>query len=98
MLFCEKTWDVIFKSTDGHETYAHSTILRKASQYFDSLFDGNWKENSEGIVNVDMPTEVVKTILTFIYVGNTSIELKYVAEVFSTVSRWEIITLVQCCS
>jgi hypothetical protein len=69
MLFSEKFSDIKFICGDNVTVHAHRNILAVASPYFDTAFDGPWKENENGDWRTLHPSHIIKPVLTFLYTG-----------------------------
>jgi hypothetical protein len=54
----------------GTAVHAHKVILAAASPYFQTLFDGPWRENADSCIKSHMPPEAIKAMLTFLYTGD----------------------------
>ena len=67
-------FDVTLVVEDGKEFKAHRRVLSKASPFFDKLLKSDMRESNEGIVRLEMLTELcLRDILEFIYTGNVQI-------------------------
>lgn len=62
--------DVTLVVKDGEQFKAHGNVLRQASTFFEKILDGDWKENREGIIRLELLSdEIMEDILRFIYTG-----------------------------
>ena len=67
----QETLDHPFDVEDGKEFKAHRRILSEASTFFEKLLSSDMKESNEGVVRLEMITEVcLSDILEFIYTGS----------------------------
>ena len=67
-------FDVTLVVEDGKEFKAHRRILADASTFFQKLLSSDMKESNEGVIRLEMITEVYITdILEFIYTGGVEI-------------------------
>ena len=67
-------FDVTLVVADGKEFKAHRRVLSEASPFFEKLFNNGMRESNEGVVHLEMFTEVGMTdILEFIYTGSLQI-------------------------
>ena len=67
-------FDVTLVVEDGKEFKAHRRVLSEASTFFEKLFSSDMKESNEGVIRLEMITEVSLTdILEFIYTGSVEI-------------------------
>ena len=67
-------FDVTLVVEDGKEFKAHRRILADASTFFEKLLSSDMKESNEGVIRLEMITEVYITdILEFIYTGGVEI-------------------------
>ncbi len=78
MLFSAKYSDVTIICSDlpSKPIHSHKCILAHASKYFDNLFNGSWKESSDGIIKTDDKLLVIEALLIFIYTGNIKFEME----------------------
>ena len=59
---------------DGKEFKAHRRVLSEASPFFEKLLNSDMRESNEGIVRLQMLTELcLRDILEFIYTGSVQI-------------------------
>ena len=73
LLLSSKLSDVMFLCSDGIELPSHKCILASASDYFDVYFDGPWgQHHPDGKWKTKHASDVMKTMLTFIYTGRFS--------------------------
>ena len=64
-------FDVTLLVEDGKEFKAHRRILSETSSFFENLLSTDMKESNEGVIRLEMITEVCITdILEFIYTGS----------------------------
>jgi len=62
--------DVHIHCLDGTILHAHRNILSAASPYFATVFEGPWgDEHPNGVWNTANPVDLMKVILTHIYIG-----------------------------
>ena len=67
-------FDVTLVVEDGKEFKAHRRVLSEASTFFEKLLSSDMKESNEGVIRLEMITEVCITdILEFIYTGSVEI-------------------------
>lgn len=57
---------------DNQNTWAHKVILAAKSEYFSSMFLGNFKESNEQVVNIcfdnkDLSSTAIDIIVTYMY-------------------------------
>ena len=58
----------------GQKFKAHGRVLSEASPFFEKLLNSDMRETSEGIVRLEMLTELcLRDILEFIYTGSVQI-------------------------
>ena len=70
-------FDVTLVVEDGKEFKAHRRVLSEASTFFEKLLSSDMKESNEGVIRLEMITEVSLTdILEFIYTGSVDITAK----------------------
>ncbi|KAL9978682.1 hypothetical protein ACROYT_G016230 [Oculina patagonica] len=67
-------FDITLLDKDGKEFKAHRRVLSEASPFFENLLESDMKKNKEGVVRLEILTELLmKEILSFIYTGNVQI-------------------------
>ena len=67
-------FDVTLVVEDGKEFKAHRRVLSEASTFFEKLLSSDMKESNEGVIRLEMITEVcLSDILEFIYTGSIQI-------------------------
>ena len=67
-------FDVTLVVEGGREFKAHRRVLSEASPFFERLFNSDMRESHEGIVRLEMLTELcLRDILEFIYTGDVQI-------------------------
>ena len=67
-------FDVTLVVEDGKDFKAHRRILSEASTFFEKLLSSDMKESNEGVVRLEMITEIcLSDILEFIYTGSVHI-------------------------
>jgi hypothetical protein len=69
MLFSEKFSDIKIICGDEVIVHAHKIVLAESSKYFDTAFDGPWKETESGEWTTSHPSHVIKVVLTLLYTG-----------------------------
>ena len=70
----DEPFDVTLVAADGKELKAHRWVLSDASPFFEKLLNSDMKESNEGVVRLDMLTELgLGDLLEFIYTGNVQI-------------------------
>ncbi|KAF0754874.1 kelch-like protein 21 [Aphis craccivora] len=63
-----KKYDVILKTSDGNEIYAHKSILTSASEYFEKMFGGGFQESTQDVIEIkDISIDVLNCLIDFIY-------------------------------
>jgi len=63
-----KKYDVILKTSDGNEIYAHKSILASASEYFEKMFGGGFQESTQDVIEIkDISIDVLNCLIDFIY-------------------------------
>ena len=63
-------FDVTLVAEDGEEFKAHRHFLSEASSFFKRLLSSDMRESNEGVVRLEMLTELgLRDILEFIYTG-----------------------------
>jgi len=73
--------DVTLVVKDGKELKAHRSVLSQASSFFEKLLNSDMKENSEGVIRLEMIFESqMADILEFIYTGSVEISTQENAE------------------
>ena len=73
--------DITLVVEDGKEFKAHRRVLSEASPFFEKLFNSDMKESNEGVVRLEMPTELgMKDILEFIYTGSVHVSDANIAQ------------------
>ena len=107
LLFSETLSDITFLCPDGARLPAHKCVLAAASDYFRAAFTGSWAENdpSTGEWKTENSSDMMKSVLTFIYTGNHEDSLLFLGEdpgvMFSIASEYGIEPLVSlaesCC-
>ena len=66
--------DITLVIEDGKEFKAHRRVLSEASLFFEKLLNSDMRESNEGIVRLEMLTELcLRDILEFIYTGSVQI-------------------------
>ena len=71
-------FDVTLLVEDGKEFKAHRRILSEASTFFEKLLSSDMKESNEGVIRLEMITEVcLRDILEFIYTGSVQISAEF---------------------
>jgi len=66
--------DVKLKGNDSDgEYYAHKIIMSCRSTYFNSLFSSGWKEATSEVVQLDVPSGVIRAVLEFMYTGDVEV-------------------------
>lgn len=54
----------------GEQFKAHGNILRGTCCFFEKILDGNWKENQDGVIRLEvLSEEIMEAMLRFIYTG-----------------------------
>ena len=67
-------FDVNLLVEDGKEFKVHRRVLSEASPFFEKLLKSDTRESKEGIVQLEMLTELcLRDILEFIYTGSVQI-------------------------
>ena len=67
-------FDLTLVVEDGKEFKAHRRVLSEASPFFEKLLNSDMRESNEGIVRLEMLTELcLRDILEFIYTGRVQI-------------------------
>ena len=67
-------FDVTLVGRDGKEFKAHRRVLAEASSFFEKLLNSDMKESNEGIIHLEMLTELgLRDILEFIYTGGVQL-------------------------
>ena len=70
----EKPFDVALITGDGKKLGAHRSVLSEASPFFEKLLGSDMKEAKEGVVRMEMITELgLREVLEFIYTGSVQI-------------------------
>ena len=70
----EKPFDVALIIGDGKKLEAHRSVLSEASPFFEKLLGSDMKEAKEGVVSMEMITELgLREVLEFIYTGSVQI-------------------------
>lgn len=73
LLFSDKLSDIQFVCSDGVVLPAHRCILAAASPYFETAFQGPWKENNaSGEWKTAHPSSILKAVLSLIYRGDNN--------------------------
>ncbi|XP_053693058.1 BTB/POZ domain-containing protein 1-like isoform X1 [Sabethes cyaneus] len=63
--------------------YAHKLLLIIASEYFNAMFNGNFKESSSNEIELlDMEADIFLEILRFIYCGKVRMTVENVLEIY----------------
>ncbi|EAT38331.1 AAEL009769-PA [Aedes aegypti] len=63
--------------------YAHKLLLIIASEYFNAMFNGNFKESTSGEIEVsDVEPDIFLEILRFIYCGKVRLTIENVLEIY----------------
>ncbi|XP_058445506.1 BTB/POZ domain-containing protein 6-A-like isoform X1 [Malaya genurostris] len=63
--------------------YAHKLLLIIASEYFNAMFNGNFKESSSDEIEVrDIEADIFLEILRFIYCGKVRLTIENVLEIY----------------
>lgn len=63
-----KTFDVILKTSDGNEVYAHKSILASTSEYFEKMFGGGFQESTQDVIEIkDISIDALNCLIDFIY-------------------------------
>ena len=66
--------DITLVAEDGKEFKAHRGVLSEASPFFEKLLNSDMRESNEGVVRLEMLTELcLRNILEFIYTGTVQI-------------------------
>jgi hypothetical protein len=100
LLFSETLSDITFLCPDGARLPAHKCVLAAASDYFRAAFTGSWAENdpSTGEWKTENSSDMMKSVLTFIYTGNHENSLLFLevdpGAMFSIASEYGIEPLV----
>ena len=67
-------FDVTLVVEDGKEFKAHRSVLSEASPFFEKMLKSDMRESSEGVVRLEMLTELcLRDILEIIYTGSVQI-------------------------
>ena len=67
-------FDVTLVVENGKQVKAHRRVLSDGSPFFEKVLNTDMKESKEGIIRLEMLTEVcLRDILEFIYTGNVQI-------------------------
>ncbi len=91
--FCDAKLNV-----EGNILVAHRNVLSAASEYFRSMFLGNYKESEKGEVNIKGVTYIaMQIILGAIYTKKLKLTNKIVPEVLSAADFLQINEIAQKC-
>lgn len=86
--------DLIIKSSSGEEFKAHRWIITARSPVLDRMFSEEMKENLSGVFEIDDSSEVVKTLIRFIYFGDSHNEFDDITAIdinlYDAAERYEI--------
>lgn len=65
-----KFFDIIFE-VEGQRVRSHKAILAAASEYFETMFSGNWKESTLAVIQLsdDFKASTVSAVFDYIYSG-----------------------------
>lgn len=70
----EKPFDVALITEDGKKLEARRSVLSEANPFFEKLLGSDMKEAKEGVVRIEMITELgLREVLEFIYTGSVQI-------------------------
>ena len=73
--------DVTLVAQDGKEFKAHKYVLSEASPFFEKLLNSDMQESKEGVVRLEMFSEIVMAAtLEFIYTGSVQILTQEMAQ------------------
>jgi len=73
-LFSKTFSDVRLKGNDSDVEYcAHKVIMAARSTYFNSLFSSGWKEAHAEVIQLDVPSGVIRAVLEFMYTGDVAV-------------------------
>jgi hypothetical protein len=75
ILFSERFCDIRFVCGDGVIVNAHRIILAESSSYFDTAFNGPWKENDSGTWETSHSSHAIKAMLSLLYTGKNDFVL-----------------------
>ncbi|XP_035700404.1 speckle-type POZ protein [Folsomia candida] len=84
--------DVMFRTNDGEEVFAHRAILSAHSPVFKTMFAAEMKEK-DGVVELDdMAAPELQTFLKFMYTGEVSDAdwQEYYAEIVMAADKYQI--------
>jgi len=90
LLVSQDQSDITFVCQDGETFAAHKAILAAASPYFATAFVGPWAENNNGEWKTEYSSSVIKTVLSFVYTGNTDGICENPMDVLSIADEWNI--------
>ena len=95
----EETGDFALKC-EGGILKAHRFVLGCQSPVFKKMFEGEWKENSEGKVDLDVEVGAMKNFLKYIYCGKIEeMEFEEIHKLLVLGNRYLVKSLVEkCCS
>jgi len=96
-LFCGKRPDVTLRCRGGRTVQAHRTVLTEV-QYFESLFNGEFKEREAQILDVDEDPLLVFEAMRWIYCRDAVVDKDTVLEVLRLGEFYGIEGLVEHCT
>jgi hypothetical protein len=69
--------------------YCHSQYLRLRSDYFEALFNGNYKETCMDLISIELPSSSsnIELLLRYLYTGKANEKLFYGVEIFKTIEN-----------
>jgi len=100
MVNCKYFHDVVFRLND-EVVFGHKVILMARSQYFKTLFSGNWKESGGGVVEVKagVSTPAFVLLMEFLYTDRITFPtLDLCIEAFQLAHYYGVEALTYICS